>query len=356
MLRVLLFSPTVELSSKQPTAIQDTPTSEPVRATPTLTLQPLPEAGAVNTANSLDELRRLDRVQPLTQPSGRQGELELNNGTYGFTIPWALNSYLIGGFKVRGNGRIPLASMFQRPLTLEMHVTPAGQIMVVGFVSEDDLRQLTAPERRRPLTVALYTQPYQQANHPLSLAVDLILRAQSDQVNAQVDRVMLVVGGVGSERVLTAESIPVIRRIHQVKPLPANQNLGGYDLEEGFYGFTALWAVEQIHGFDLQVTGLGKPPINNVPKDEMQLELHHTSEGELYLVGFISEDDLRQAKDVTRQDPVSVMLLTYPSPIYSKAVAISVELIQSARNLQGLPGKPAASVELLLRGYVPPLK
>ncbi len=345
----------IRLPSEQPTTIQDTPTSEPFRVTPTLTLQPLPEPGAVNTADSLDELRRLDRVQPIIQPSVRQGELELSNGTYGFTIPWALNSYLVSGLRVRGDGRIPLASIFQRPLTLEMHVTPIGQILVVGFVSEDELRQLTAPGRRRPLTIVLYTQPYQQANQPLSLAANLILRARSDQVSAQVDRVTLVVGGMGSERVLVADSVLQIRKLNQVKPLPARQNPGGYDLEEGFYGFTALWAVEQIHGFDLQVIGLGRPPINNVPKDEMQLELHHTSEGELYLVGFISEDDLQHAKDVTRQGLVSVMMLTYPSPAYSKAVAISVELIQSARNLQGVPGKPAASIELLLRGYVPPV-
>jgi len=337
-----------------PVTASSTPNLEPTQKIPTLTFQPLPEPKAINTADTLDELRRLDRVQPITQFSGRQGELELSGGSYGFTIPWALNSYLISGLKVRGNGRIPLASVFQRPLTLEVHVTPMDQILVVGFVSEEDLKQLAAPERRRPLIIALYTQPYQQANRPLSLATNLILRAQSDQVNAQVDRVVLVVGGIGSERVLVAGSVPAIRKLNQVKPLPARQTPGGYDLEEGFYGFTALWAVEQIHGFDLQVIGLGKPPINNVPKDEMQLELHHTSEGELYLVGFISEDDLQSARDVRRHDPISVMMLTYPSPVYSKAVGVSVELIQSARNLQGVPGKPAASIDLLLRGYIPP--
>ncbi len=337
-----------------PVTASNTPNITPTQKIPTLTFQPLPEPKAINTADTLDELRRLDRVQPITQFPGRQGELELSSGSYGFTIPWALNSYLISGLKVRGSGRIPLASIFQRPLTLEVHVTPLDQILVAGFVSEEDLKQLAAPERRRPLNIALYTQPYQQANRPLSLATNLILRAQSDQVNAQVDRVVLVVGGIGSERVLVAGSVPAIRKLNQVKPLPARQTPGGYDLEEGFYGFTALWAVEQIHGFDLQVIGLGKPPINNVPKDEMQLELHHTSDGELYLVGFISEDDLQSARDVRRHDPISVMMLTYPSPVYSKAVAVSVELIQSATNLQGVPGKPAASIDLLLRGYIPP--
>lgn len=348
--------PPIQLRPETPIATQTTPTIQFTPITPTLTLPPLLEPGAINTADTLDELRRLDRVQPVTKPAGRQGELELNNGSYGFTIPWALNSYLINGLKVRGDGRIPLASAYQRPLTLEIHITPAGQILIVGFISENDLKALAAPDRRRPLAISLYTQPYQQAKLPLSLASDLILQAQSDQVNAQVDRVELLVGGIGSERILVAESVPVIRKINQVKLMPPHQNPGGYDLQEGFYGFTTLWAVEQIHGFDLQVNGLGKPPINNVPKDEMQLELHHTSEGELYLVGFISGDDLQQARDTMRHDPVSVMMLTYSSPVYDRAVAISVELVQSGRDLQGVPGKPAASIELLLRGYIAPVE
>jgi len=94
-------------------------------------------------------------------------------------------------------------------------------------------------------------------------------------------------------------------------------------LPEGVYGFTVPWQV----GPDANHLGLQQSPHGTVVA-----EIHKSTNGESYVVGYISESDLVRLQDPSRRTATEITMFFSPYREFSLPVAIPFSRIEKSNH------------------------
>lgn len=163
---VTLFG--IKLFQKPPITV---PLQPPVTPQPT-----------VISANTLDEIRETTGVRELRELEGGLNLTSLPNGVFGFVPPWMINTDSVG---VGGTGfdRLTLSRKRGGTGVMEIHKSSdAGQIYVIGYVSQTSLVLLQNQSRNEAIAVILFFEFY-QGRVPIAIPKDSIIESDNRSID-----------------------------------------------------------------------------------------------------------------------------------------------------------------------------
>ena len=144
------------------------------------------------TSDSQESLRGITGVREL-QPLENDLDIKrLPNGVYGFTVPWIINTNSTGVVGGTGFDRISLQKSGGGTAVMEIHKAEAGDIYVVGYVSESDLMRLIDPSRRTELEVMLFFEAFREFARPVAIPASRIQRSTNRSVEGRYVNDLLV--------------------------------------------------------------------------------------------------------------------------------------------------------------------
>src|SRR5438094_1085393 len=127
-----------------------------------------------------------------------------------------------------------------------------------------------------------------------------------------------------SAKIINAESLIAMRTVTGVRSLrKLESDLELSRLPEGVYGFTVPWQV----GPDANHLGLQQSPHGTVVA-----EIHKSTNGESYVVGYISESDLVRLQDPSRRTATEITMFFSPYREFSLPVAIPFSRIEKSNH------------------------
>jgi len=133
--------------------------------------------------------------------------------------------------------------------------------------------------------------------------------------------------------IVTAESLQALRTLNGVRTLrPLENDLNLSELPPGVYGFTVPWIVNSDSIGVVGGTGASRITLQESSFGTLVMEVHKRGDGEVYLVGYVSETDLVRLQDPSRTANAEVALFFRPFREFSITVAIPISRIQKSRN------------------------
>jgi hypothetical protein len=130
-----------------------------------------------------------------------------------------------------------------------------------------------------------------------------------------------------------AESLDALRRLQGVRALRDLENdLNLRRLPAGVYGFTVPWIINTDPTAVVGGTGVDRISLEQSSMGTLVMEIHKTANGEIYVVGYLSEADLVRLQDPSRREDAEVTFFFMPYQEFNQLVAIPISRIVNSLN------------------------
>jgi hypothetical protein len=133
--------------------------------------------------------------------------------------------------------------------------------------------------------------------------------------------------------VITAHSLADLRArngVRELLPLENSRTLAR--LPNGVYGFEVPWMITSDPSNVGGGTGLDKITLERTGGGTAVMEVHKSIHGEVYIVGFVSQERLVRMQDPSRTNGEEVPLFFAPYLEFNELVAVPVGRIMSSDN------------------------
>jgi len=137
----------------------------------------------IETAKSIEDLRRKNDVRSLTPLENDLLLTILPNGVYGYTVPWLINTNRIGIVGGTGVDKISLKQRAGGTAVMEVHKSSKGDIYILGFVSQDLIIYLQNPTRKTNLVITLFFAPYKNYNMAVAIPTNRIVQSDNRSID-----------------------------------------------------------------------------------------------------------------------------------------------------------------------------
>lgn len=139
--------------------------------------------------------------------------------------------------------------------------------------------------------------------------------------------------GQARPQVVVGMSMDEVRKQNHVKEMqPLENELALNRIRSEVFGFSVSWALNSDPRGIVGGTGLEHLSLSCSPGGTVQLEIHKTPSGEIYVAGYTSPQAASEVADHDRQQLIELMLLTVPYREFSTAVAIPYSRIDSIQS------------------------
>ena len=329
-------------------------------------------------------LRNANGVSEVSGLEVGQGLRALPDGRYGFSPPWMINTDPAGVIGGTGFDRITLSRSRRGTAVMEVHKSSLGTVYVVGYLSEEALLRVQDQARTAPVSATLFFEP-RQARRAVAIPERMIVssnhRSTESDEGESIYIIELQVGSMrGSGRIdfgddsspaitepdgpphpdgrvnrssgpsdLVVESdVAALRNangVSEVSGLEVGQGLRA--LPDGRYGFSPPWMINTDPAGVIGGTGFDRITLSRSRRGTAVMEVHKSSLGTVYVVGYLSEEALLRVQDQARTAPVSATLFFEPRQA-RRAVAIPERMIVSSnhRSTESDEGESIYIIEL----------
>ena len=333
----ILLAVFVVLIGAQPVVAHDT------ALVPSSTRLVSPVLPSIDTAQTVEELRTLHDVQRMRPIDDERNIADIPGGIYGFAVPWMLNSNssdVVGG---TGVGRLTLVNQSAGTLMMEVHKTSSGQIYIIGYLSLEDVQHITNPGMDS-LELTLFMQPVQIYTVPIAIPIQRLLNSRFRSVNVTYVLDLVVAVGetldvaiptpvpistlrkLGENPIVVATSISSLRThngVHELQWLDNDQYLSR--LPNGVFGYITPWLLNTDRTGTITQADIADITIERKSGGTVIVELHKTAEGQLYIVGYLSEESIAALKSARAGETVSAIFTITPYEEFRRITAIPVE-------------------------------
>ena len=136
-----------------------------------------------------------------------------------------------------------------------------------------------------------------------------------------------------SSKTTSQASLEELRRKNGVRELQALENdLNLSRLPNGVYGYTVPWIIDSDPTGVVGATGVSRIALLRRSGGTAVMEVHKSSQGMVYIIGFVSQDQLVRLQDPSRKSPLDITLFFSPYQSFDEVVALPVEQIVSSSN------------------------
>lgn len=131
----------------------------------------------------------------------------------------------------------------------------------------------------------------------------------------------------------TAGSLEELRKkngVRELRPLENDLNLSR--LPNGIYGFTVPWIINTDSTGVVGGTGLSRISLHRTGGGTAVMEMHKSEQGQVYIIGFVTQDQLIRMQDPSRRASLGITLFFHPYQNFDELVAVPYERIISSDN------------------------
>ncbi len=177
-----------------------------------------------------------------------------------------------------------------------------------------------------------------------TLIVILVVALTSSRQNEKIESLQAEVAAFLTAEVTTPTPRPItptaapsplsgLREEHRVRELdPFENDLPITQLPNGVYGYTVPWILNTDPTGVVGGTGVSRINLNRSSFGTLVMEVHKTSDGTIYIVGFVTPDIETQLAESPEGTELEFTLLFAAHEDYNRPVAIPVESILYSDN------------------------
>jgi len=137
----------------------------------------------------------------------------------------------------------------------------------------------------------------------------------------------------GAVSIVTAPSVEQLRAKNGVRELlPLENGIGLTRLPNGVYGFTVPWIINSDPSGVVGGTGSDRISLDRTSGGTGVMEVQKSGQGEVYIVGYVSQERLVRMQDPSNTKDESVPLFFAPYNEFKEPVAVPLRRVVSSNN------------------------
>lgn len=151
-------------------------------------------------------------------------------------------------------------------------------------------------------------------------------------------------------KIISAKTIEELRNINGVSELePLEVGVLLTELPNGIYGFEVPWMINSNPVGVVGGTGVEKINLSRTRGGTSEMEVHKSSDGTIYIVGYLPSSVMIQVQKQTRKDPIPIILFLGPATD-RVPIAIPMQRIINSKNrhAEDNEGKHISVIDMLI--------